>query len=274
MRETIITAKKKWFDINLPELWQYRDLLFLLFKRDVKSVYKQTLLGPLWFFIQPILTSLALTVVQFFFNASTDGHPAFLFNLCGFIPWSFFTACLISNSNLFYQNQNVFGKVYFPRLLVPFSLVLSNLLKFSMQFVLLIGVWAIYFLQNKADFTWHIVLFPFHLFFMSLLGMGIGMICSALTIKFRDITFIIGFAVQLAMWCTPIIYPLSKTGKYTQLVLFNPMSSIIESFKFGLLGNGYHNINYIFYSYIISIVFFIIGIATFTRTEKTFIDKI
>lgn len=273
--DIIITPKKKWWDLQLKEIVKNKDLLFLLFRRDVVAVYKQTLLGPLWFFIQPILASFAFTIIlSGFGKLSTDGMPPFLFYLSGMIPWGYFATVVQNNSNTFYQNQSVFGKVYFPRLLMPFSLTLSNFLKFCLQFVLFLGIWVYYLSNTAVQPNAYALLLPFNLMAITMLGLGIGLILSSLSIRFRDINFIVGFFLQIAMYMSSVIIPVSMAGKYKWVILANPMSAIIESFKYGFLGTGYFSNSALLYSYSISILLFILGVISFKRAEGTFIDSI
>lgn len=273
--DIIIKPQRKLFDLELRELLKGKDLLFLLLRRDVVSVYKQTLLGPLWFFIQPILSSFAFAIIfSGIGKLSTDGLPPFLFYLSGMVPWLFFSTTVINNSNTFYQNQNVFGKVYFPRLLMPISLTLSNLVKFSIQFGLFLVVWAYYTQNSNIQPNWTALLLPVNLLFMSMLGLGTGLIFSSISIRFRDLNFIIGFIMQLAMYASSVIIPVSAAGKYTWLILANPMTGIIESFKYGFLGSGYISVPVMAYSYGVSAIVFLIGILAFKNAERTFIDKV
>lgn len=261
--------------MQLKEIFKNKDLLFLLFRRDVVAVYKQTLLGPLWFFIQPILSSFAFTIIlSGFGKLSTDGMPPFLFYLSGMVPWGYFATVVQNNSNTFYQNQNVFGKVYFPRLLMPFSLTLSNFLKFCLQFVLFLLIW-IYYLGNTAvQPNLFAFLLPLNLVAITMLGLGAGLILSSLSIRFRDINFIVGFFLQIAMYMSSVIIPVSMAGKYKWVILANPMSAIIESFKYGFLGTGYFSGVALAYSYSFAVVVFFVGILAFKRAEGTFIDRI
>lgn len=273
--DIIITPQKKWWQLQLGELLKSRDLLWLLFRRDVVSVYKQTLLGPLWFFIQPVLSSFAFTIIlSGFGKLSTDGMPPFLFYLSGMVPWNYFASVVQNNSNTFYQNQNVFGKVYFPRLLMPFSLTLSNLLKFSLQFILFLGVWFWFLGSPAIQPNMYAFLLPLNLLAITMLGLGTGLILSSLSIRFRDINFIVGFFLQLAMYVSSVIIPVSMAGKYQWVILANPMTPLIESFKYGFLGVGYMSAASMAYSYLAAMVLFFVGILAFKKAENTFIDKI
>lgn len=273
--DIVITPKKKWWDLQLRELMHSKDLLWLLFRRDVVAVYKQTLLGPLWFFIQPVLSSFAFTIIfSVIGNLKTEGPSAFLFYLSGMVPWTFFSSIVQNNSNTFYQNQNVFGKVYFPRLLMPFSLTLSNMLKFALQFLLFLIVWFYFVYSGSVTPNAYALLLPINIAMIAMMGLGTGLILSSLSIRFRDINFIVGFFLQLAMYVSSVIIPVSMAGKYKWIILANPMSSIIESFKYGFLGAGYFNPMSLCYSYACAIVLFVLGIMSFKKAEGTFIDKI
>ena len=253
-------------------------MLFLFVKRDFISIYKQTILGPLWFFIQPILTTIIFTIV--FGNIagiSTDGVPHVLFYLSGLTLWNYFSETLMKTSNTFIDNQNIFGKVYFPRLILPISVVLSSLLKFGVQFILFLLVFSYYFFYSSSEISPNsaILLIPLLIVLVGLLSLGIGIIITSLTTKYRDFRFLIQFSIQLMMYATPIIYPLSTLeGKIRSIALLNPMTSIIETFKFGFLGEGVFNLYHLGYSIIFTIISLIIGILIFNKTEKSFMDTV
>jgi lipopolysaccharide transport system permease protein len=276
--DLVIKAESSLFSLRLNEVWAYRDLLFLMVKRDVVSFYKQTILGPLWFLIQPLITT--FTFVFIFGNLaqiSTDGLPQVLFYLTGIVAWSYFSECLIKTSSVFKDNASIFGKVYFPRLIMPLSLVFSNLVRFGIQFFLLICV-LIYFVVFRG-FEFHLsfalLLIPVFIFLMAFLALGFGMIISAITTKYRDFAFLISFGVQLFMYATPIIYPLSSAPeKYKQLILLNPMSTIIEGFRFILLGKGSLGLNSILYVCIFTVVTFFLGLLIFNKVERKFMDTV
>lgn len=273
--DIVIEPGRRWYDLQLGELSRYKDLLFLLLKRDIVSVYKQTLLGPLWFFIQPILSSFAFAIIfSGIGNMSTDGMPPFLFYLSGMLPWIFFSTTVINNANTFFQNQGVFGKVYFPRLLVPVSLTLSNVIKFSLQFVLFLGVWGYYCFEGRVQPNIWALLLPVNLLMIAMLGLGIALILSSLSIRFRDLVFVVGFIMQLAMYASSVIIPVSMAGRYQWLILANPMTGLIECFKYGFLGTGYVTPGVIIWSYGASIALFILGVISFKQAERTFIDRI
>jgi len=273
----VVTPKSQWFNLNLQEIWRYRDLLILFLRRDVVTIYKQTILGPLWFIIQPVLTTIIFTVI--FGNVAkipTDGLPPVLFYLSGVIVWNYFADCVRATSDAFKKNQNIFGKVYFPRIIVPMSTVFSNLIKFGIQFLLFLGF--LFYYSFKIDLPvlgFNLLLFPFLILIAAGLSLGFGMLISSLTTKYRDLTFLISFGIQLAMYATPVIYPLSEAPeKYRWLILANPMSSLIETFRTIFLDTGELNILNIFYSFLFAIVLLFFGLLVFNKTEKTFMDTV
>ncbi|MDT0675950.1 ABC transporter permease [Autumnicola musiva] len=273
----VVTPKSRWFHLNLKEIWRYRDLLVLFLRRDVVTVYKQTILGPLWFIIQPILTTVIFTII--FGNIaeiSTDGLPHVLFYLSGIILWNYFADCLKATADAFKSNENIFGKVYFPRVIVPLSTILSNLIKFGIQFLLFIGVLIYFsFKMDLHDIGPDIILFPFLLVMVAGLSLGFGMIISSLTTKYRDLSFLISFGIQLVMYATPVIYPLSEAPeKYKIFILANPISSLIEAFRYIFLGSGAIDFYYLLYSLIFTIVILFLGLVVFNKTEKTFMDTV
>ncbi|WP_029275554.1 ABC transporter permease [Pedobacter borealis] len=275
-----IEAKSSLFDLKLHEVWAYRDLLVLLVRRDFVSFYKQTILGPLWFFIQPLFTTIIFTFI--FGNLagiSTDGLPKPLFYMAGITAWNYFADCLTKTSSVFKDNASIFGKVYFPRLIMPLSIVVSNLVRFGVQMVLFLILLAYYYFSGaNFNITWAILLFPLILALMALLGLGLGMIISAMTTKYRDLSFLIGFGVQLLMYATTVIYPLStaieKYPKYSWLIEFNPMTSLIETFRYGFLGNGSFSWAYLGYTSVLTLIILLIGIITFNKVEKNFVDTV
>jgi len=276
----IIESKSSLFDLKLNEVWAYRDLLVLLVRRDFVSFYKQTILGPLWFFIQPLFTTIIFTFI--FGNLagiSTDGLPKPLFYMAGITAWNYFADCLTKTSSVFKDNASIFGKVYFPRLVMPLSIVVSSLVRFGVQlilFLLFMGYYAI----NGAHFepNWAILLFPLVVVLMALLGLGLGMIISAMTTKYRDLSFLIGFGVQLLMYATTVIYPLStaieKYPKYSWIIEFNPMTCLIETFRYGFLGNGSFSWSYLGYTSALTFIILLFGIVIFNRVEKNFVDTV
>lgn len=275
--DIIISPKKNLFDINFKEIFSYFDLFYLFVLRDITVVYKQTVLGPIWFFVQPILTTIVFTVV--FGNIAgipTDGIPQPLFYMSGIVIWSFFSECFMKTSNTFVANAIVFGKVYFPRIIKPLSVIFSNGLKFLIQFSLFLVLYVYFMIKGvPVGPNWYIILFPFLIVLIALLGLGLGLIFSSLTTKYRDLTFLIQFGVQLLMYATPIIYPLSEIPEnYRILIWINPVSHIIETFKYGFLGQGMFTIAGLIYSTVFTAVILSLGILIFNKTEKTFMDTV
>jgi len=275
-----ITPANNLLDIKLKDLWHYRDLLVLLVKRDFISFYKQTILGPLWFFIQPVFTTIIFTFV--FGNLagiSTDGLPRPLFYMAGITAWNYFADCLNKTSTVFKDNASLFGKVYFPRLIMPFSIVASNLVRFGVQMLLFILI-IVYYLATDVNFSpnWYILLFPFLIILMASLGLGLGMIISAMTTKYRDLAFLVTFGVQLLMYATTVIYPLStaieKYPKYAWIIKYNPMTPILETFRYGFLGNGSFSWVSLGYCTAITFIITVIGIIIFNKVERTFVDTV
>lgn len=275
--DLVIKGHTSLFDLKFNDLWRYRDLLLMFVKRDFVSFYKQTILGPLWFFIQPIFTTIVFTFV--FGNLagiSTDGLPQYLFYLSGITAWNYFSDCLTKTSTVFRDNAGIFGKVYFPRLIMPLSIVVSNLVRFGVQLLLLI-VMMVYFGIKGASFevTPAIVCFPFLVILMALLGLGLGLIITAMTTKYRDLTFLVTFGVQLLMYGTTVIYPLSAAPeKYKTIIELNPMTGIIEAFRYCFLGKGEFTLASIGYSTICTLIVMLLGIVIFNKTEKNFVDTI
>ncbi len=279
-----ISSKKKLIDFNFKEIWRYRDLLVLFVKRDIITLYKQTILGPLWYLIQPLFTSLIFTLI---FNnlaeiPTGNGIPNFLFNLAGITAWNYFKECLVGTSDTFKKNENIFGKVYFPRVIMPMSVVVSNLLKFGIQILVLTGFYIYYTQFHTPKFnispSVDLVFFPVLIIFMALLGLGIGMIISSMTTKYRDLTFLVQFGVQLLMYGSAVMYPMSyfeaKLPKFYWLIEWNPIAIIIESFRGMVLGTDPLDVQKIIYAIIVSCLIFILGLAIFNKTEKSFIDTI
>jgi lipopolysaccharide transport system permease protein len=275
-----ITPKSNLFDLGLKDTWHYRDLLLLLVRRDFVSFYKQTILGPIWFFIQPIITIAIYTLI---FNnlakISTDDVPAPLFYLAGTIVWNYFAECLTKTSTVFKDNAAMMGKVYFPRLIMPLSIVLSNLVRFAVQFILFIVMMAIYLGKGFAIVpNVFILLFPLLILMIAALGLGLGMIISAVTTKYRDLAFVVTFGVPLLMYTTTVIYPLStaiaKYPAYSWLIKFNPITAIIETFRYSFLGKGSFSWSLLGYSGLVTIVILLIGIVIFNKVEKNFVDTV
>jgi lipopolysaccharide transport system permease protein len=273
----IIRPKRHWLDLQLGELWRFRDLIALFVWRDFVTYYKQTILGPLWFLIQPVLTTLTFTVIfGKLAGLSTDGLPQFLFYMAGTVGWSYFSACLIKTSDTFKANAGIFGKVYFPRLTVPISILISNLITLAIQFALFLCFMA-YFGLRGADIRPNVWIFltPLLLFLMAGLGLGFGIIVSSLTTRYRDLQFLVNFGVQLWMYATPVIYPLSQVPeKYRWIILANPMTPILETIRYAYLGAGLVSGTHLLYSFFAMIVVLIIGILIFNRVERTFMDTV
>lgn len=272
-----IEANDGPLSIGFLQVWKFRDLLMLFVKRDIVTVYKQTILGPLWFFIQPILTTVTF---MFIFGKlagiSTDGVPQILFYLSGITIWNYFNETLTQTSKTFTENAPIFGKVYFPRLVLPLSKVISNLLKFAIQFGLFLVTLLVYvLLGEEVSPNMYILLTPLLLVLMGGLGLGFGLISSALTTKYRDLTFLIAFGVQLLMYATPVIYPMSSISeKYQFYIWLNPLTSILESFKYAYLGSGVLDWFWISYSIVFTFVLLLLGSVTFNRIEKSFVDTV
>jgi lipopolysaccharide transport system permease protein len=279
--DLVIKGHTSLFDVKFKDLWHYRDLLFLFVKRDFVSFYKQTILGPLWFFIQPIFTTIVFSFV--FGNLagiSTDGVPQYLFYLTGITAWQYFSDCLTKTSTVFRDNASIFGKVYFPRLIMPLSIVVSNLVRFGVQLLLLLCMMVYFYLFPMPDTSFKVtagmLLFPFLVILMALLGLGLGLIITAMTTKYRDLTFLVTFGVQLLMYGTTVIYPLSYAREkgYGSLVELNPMTGIIEAFRYAFLGKGEFTVWSLGYSILMTMVILFAGILIFNKTEKTFVDTI
>jgi len=275
--DLIITPRKKWWDLQLRDVWHYRDLIGLFVRRDFVSRYKQTILGPLWFIIQPLLTSIVFTVI--FGNIArlpTDGLPQMLFYMSGNILWSYFSTCLTSTSTTFTANAHLFGKVYFPRLVMPVSIVISDLITFAIQFVFFLAYLLFFYLRGSAVglTTWAFAL-PLLLVLMAGLGLGFGIIISSLTTKYRDLQYLVSFGVGLWMYATPVIYPVSSIPeKWRWVANVNPVTPIIETFRKGFLGAGDASWTRLAYSFGFMLVVLLIGVVIFNRVEKTFIDTV
>jgi lipopolysaccharide transport system permease protein len=279
--DLVIKPQNKWYQLDLASVWKYKDLLMLLVRRDFVSVYKQTILGPVWFFLQPIITTLTFTIV--FGNLagiSTDGIPPFLFYLSGITLWTYFADCLNKTSGTFVSNAGVFGKVYFPRLVVPLSILISNLIKLAVQFILFFIVWVYYLNAGSVVAPqWHLLwLFPLLVAIMAFLGFGFGILISSMTTKYRDLTFLVGFGVQLLMYASPIVYPMSmineKFPQYAHWFLLNPVTSVIEAFKFIFIGTGFLSWAALGYSFGFMFILCLIAITVFNKVEKSFMDTV
>lgn len=278
--DLILEPRSKWYSLKLSEIIRFKDLLALFVKRDFVSIYKQTVLGPLWFIIQPIITAITFSVIfGLLANISTEGVPQLLFYLSGITLWNYFSETLLKTSDTFIANASIFGKVYFPRLVVPLSVVLSNLIKFGIQFLLYLVIW-IYYLYTDLNIhpNIHLLLIPFLIALIGLLGFGFGIIISSLTTKYRDLKFLINFGVQLLMYASPVVFPLSMVSKnYPSLkiiLLINPITSIIETFRYAFLGIGEFSWFYLIYSLVFTILTILIGILIFNKVEKSFTDTV
>ncbi|NJN80846.1 MAG: ABC transporter permease [Caldilineaceae bacterium] len=273
----VIQPKRPLLDIHLDELWHARDLISLFVRRDFVAQYKQTILGPLWFLIQPLLTTITFSVIfGRIAGLPTDGLPQFLFYLSGTIIWGYFASCLTKTSNTFLTNASLFQKIYFPRLAVPISISISNLIAFGIQFVLFL-VTLLFFIVRGAPVYPNaaILLVPLLLLMMAGLGMGLGIIVSSMTTRYRDLQHLVAFGTQLLMYATPVIYPVSSIPEpYQQLIYLNPLTSIVETFRYAFLGAGTFSIPALTYSFICTVVVLAVGILLFNRIEKTFMDTV
>ncbi len=275
--DLIIRPQRAWWDLRLGELWRYRDLIWLFVWRDFVAYYKQTILGPLWYLIQPILTTTVFTVI--FGNIakiSTDGLPPFLFYLAGNTVWGFFASCVQNTANTFTGNAAIFGKVYFPRLTIPISVVLSNMISFAIRLVVFL-VFLGYFLVTGAEIqpNWWFLSLPILIFLMAGIGLGIGIIVSSLTTKYRDLQQLVGFGVQLVMYATPVIYPISSIqSNWKWLLLANPMTPVIELFRYAFLGVSSLDPLYILYTFVFMLIIMLIGVLIFNHVESTFMDTV
>lgn len=273
----VIKPKTSLLDLRLRELWQYKDLVMMFVRRDFVANYKQTILGPIWFFLQPLLTT--LTYILIFGRVaglSTDGLPMLAFYLAGVTVWNYFSESLNKTATVFKDNAQIFGKVYFPRLAMPLSIIVSNLVRFLIQFLLFIMVWVYYLFQTDAIHpNWLIILTPVLIITMGLLALGLGMIISAMTTKYKDLIFLMTFGVQLLMFATPVIYPLSSLPeKYKWIIMANPMSPIVETFRFAFLGSGTFSWLYIGYSIAVTLIILALGTVIFNKVEKSFMDTV
>lgn len=275
--DIVIKPKKSWTDFNILEIFNYKDLILLLVKRDFTTFYKQTILGPLWYIIQPLVNTIVFTVI--FGNLasiSTNGTPPFIFYMAGTVAWGYFSVCLNNTSNTFVTNANLFGKVYFPRIVVPISIVLVSIFQFIIQFIIFISFYF-YFVSRGMDsyLDIKILILPLLILQMAFVGLGFGLLISALTSKYRDLTFAMTFLVQIWMFATPVVYPFSIIPeRYKVLASLNPMTSIIESFKHIFFNNSAIEFKHIMFGLIISVIVFIIGFLLFSRVEKDFMDTV
>lgn len=274
----VIKPQEKLWSVDFREIWRYRDLIELFVKRNIVVQYKQTILGPLWYIIQPILT-VAMNMVVFggIAGMGTDGVPQILFYLAGNVCWFYFADCLNQTSKTFVDNQAMFGKVYFPRMVVPISTVLSNLLRFGIQFALFVVLYLYYYyIDSGVCPNLYILLLPLFIIMLAGMGLGFGILVSSMTTKYRDLTVLFTFIVQLWMYSTPIVYPLSMVpeGKLRMLILSNPMTSIIEGFKYATLGQGYFSWGSLGYSFVFMSVLLVIGVVVFNKVQRSFMDTV
>jgi lipopolysaccharide transport system permease protein len=274
---TVITPPAGLLNFNPGDIWKYRGLILLFLRRDFTVYYKQTILGPLWFLIQPLLTTLVFTVIfGMVAKLPTDGVPFMLFYLSGTVMWNYFSSCMINISNIFFYNSNVFSKVYFPRLVVPMASVLFYLVTFGIHLLLLV-IFRIYYHFNgfEAVFSSYLFLIPLLLIQMAMLGIGTGLIVASLTTKYRDFMFLVNFGIQLWMYATPVVYPYSLLPENLKTIsVLNPMTMIVEAFRVGILNAGHFDWMHYMVSWVITLVLFMFGVLLFSRIEKTFIDRI
>jgi lipopolysaccharide transport system permease protein len=273
----VIEPKRRLLDLRLEEVWRYKDLVLMFVRRDFVASYKQTILGPLWIFLQPLLTTITYTLIfGRVAGLSTDGLPRIAFYLAGISIWNYFSETLTKTANVFVSNAQMFGKVYFPRLTMPVAIAFSSLIRFGVQFTLFILVWLYYLLQeNGIHPNIYAALTPVLILIMGIIALGLGMIVSALTTKYRDLIYLLTFGVQLLMYATPVIYPLSSLPEeYRGLIAANPITAIVETFRYGFLGSGTFSWNYLIYSAVFAVVILLIGIITFNKVEKSFTDTV
>ena len=275
---TRITSEHKFFKLNLKEVWMYRDLIILFTKRNFAVTYKQTILGPAWLFINPIISSL---IYCFIFggiaNMSTDGIPQILFYMSGNAIWTLFSTCLVKNATTFTANANVFGKVYFPRLTIPISNVISAIIQFGIQMILVLILLVYYTIQGSVQPNWGAwLLVPILLAQLGIMGMGCGIVISSMTTKYRDLSILVTFGIQLWMYITPVVYPLSeaKDGFLRTVLFINPVTAPIELFRYSILGQGTIELGFCLWSWIFTILVLIFGIMIFNKIEKTFMDTV
>lgn len=278
-----IKPKSNLLEFNFQEIWRYRDLLILFVRRDVVTVYKQTILGPLWYLIQPLLTSVIFTLI--FNNVAgieTGGIPPFLFNLAGITIWTYFKECLTQTSNTFTANAAIFGKVYFPRVVLPMSKIISNLVKLGIQLLIFLTFYCYFVIVGGGSFSFQfepeLVLFPVLIVAMGLIGLGLGMVLSAMTTKYRDLSILVTFGVQLLMYLSAVMYPLEelreKAPDYYWILKINPLAQIIEAFRYMTMSSGNFSLLGVFGSLGFAVIIFLIGLAIFNKTEKSFVDTV
>ena len=274
---TVVSAKRGLFNLNLKELWKYRDLVILFVKRDLKNVYKQTVLGPLWIVINPFLSTFVFTVIfGMIANISTDGIPQFLFYMSGNILWSFFSSCFNRASSTFLSNARIFGKVYFPRLVMPLSGIIYNSITFLVQFVMFVILVTVYALTGANVYPNLLVLaLPLFLIHIAFLGTGTGLIISSLTTKYRDLNVLVSFGLTLWMYITPVVYPVSQIPEsFRWIMLLNPVAPVVETFRYAFLGSGSFELIYLLISTVVTTVILLLGMIVFNQVEKNFIDTV
>ena len=272
----VISSEHSLFKLNLKEVWDYRDLVYMFVKRDFVSSFKQTILGPLWFFINPIFTTVVyLIVFGNIANLSTDGAPKILFYLAGVTLWNYFSSSLGGTSNVFVGNAGIFGKVYFPRLVMPITIVISNLMRFGVQFLLFLVVFFYYWYKGEVTPNWWVLFTPIFILMMSLFALGVGMIFSSLTTKYRDLSMLLSFGISLYMYATPVIYPTSMlSAKIQPYAKYNPLTGIFEGFKYAWMGVGEFHPIMLVYSSVIILILLAIGTVIFNKVEKGFMDTV
>jgi lipopolysaccharide transport system permease protein len=272
----VISSEHSLFKLNLKEVWDYRDLVYMFVKRDFVSSFKQTILGPLWFFINPIFTTVVyLIVFGNIANLSTDGAPKILFYLAGVTLWNYFSSSLGGTSNVFVGNAGIFGKVYFPRLVMPITIVISNLMRFGVQFLLFLVVFFYYWYKGEVTPNWWVLFTPIFILMMSLFALGVGMIFSSLTTKYRDLSMLLSFGISLYMYATPVIYPTSMlSAKIQPYAKYNPLTGIFEGFKYAWMGVGEFHPIMLVYSSVIILILLVIGTVIFNKVEKGFMDTV
>jgi lipopolysaccharide transport system permease protein len=272
----VIAPKKGLFDINFAELWRYRDLVYTFIQRDFVARNKNTILGPLWLFLGPLFTVFSYTFVfSRIANISTDGIPGPLFYLAGTTLWGYFSSCFGGTAGTFTSNAGIFGKVYFPRLVTPISVVISNLFKFFLQMLMFLVFWVYYYKQGLAKMNSYALLFPYLVLLMAMMGLGIGILVSSLTTKYRDLNYFVGFGITLLMYVSPIIYPTSAIpAAYKSYLFLNPIAPIIEAFRYGFTGAGTVSWEGLAYSSVFSLFVLSMGAIVFNQVEKTFMDTV
>lgn len=280
-QKLVIEANSSLWNIDFRELWRYHDLIRMYVKRDIVTLYKQTILGPLWFVIQPLITTIMFMIVfGGIAGISTDGLPQPLFYMAGLLCWNYFADCLNKCSQTFTANQNVFGKVYFPRLVVPLSITISNMVKMGVQFGLFLLIYLFYICKGmEIHITSYIFFLPLLVLMLAGLGLGFGLLITSVTTKYRDLTFLVQFGVQLWMYATPVIYPLSnlstgRAAQYLWLMKLNPLTSILETFKLAFLGTGTFSWGYFSYSFASTIIVMALGMLVFNKVQRSFMDVI